>query len=201
MRARRERTAARQAAPGSHQEAPRQGCEGRPRTPARQGAGTARGRRRTLHRGRCHAERPLSRGPAIRAARVQDACYGGRSEAVPSRRGGRRGCRSAEGRVSEADASAGDQAAACRRLSTPSLPLSRSRRSCRPSASAGRFIPAAAGAAGRAKGRTQDRRARADGRRAAARREVPRVLGRRLGRRRSIPAPSSRPTSSSRTPA
>ena len=46
----------------------------------------------------------------------------------------------------------------------------------------GRLRPAAAHAARRAEGSAQDRRARADGRRAAARREVPRVLRRRHGR-------------------
>ena len=46
-------------------------------------------------------------------------------------------------------------------------------------AAQGRVRPAAGGAARRAEDRREDRRARADGRRAAARRKVPRVLGRR----------------------
>ena len=68
-------------------------------------------------------------------------------------------------------------------------------------AAQGRVRAAAAGAARRAEDRAQDRRARADGRRAAARGEVPRVLGRRQRSCRSTRARSSRPSSSSRTPA
>ena len=68
-------------------------------------------------------------------------------------------------------------------------------------AEAGRLHAAAARAARRAEDRTEDRRARADGRRAAARGEVPGVLGRRDRSCRFIRDRSSRRTSSSRTPA
>ena len=65
----------------------------------------------------------------------------------------------------------------------------------------GRLRAAAARAARRAEDRAQDRRARADGRRAAARREVPRILGRRQRGADSSRARWSRRSSSSRTPA
>ena len=57
-------------------------------------------------------------------------------------------------------------------------------------AAQGRVRPAAGGAARCAEDRREDRRARADGRRAAARRKVPRVLGRR--RRHPDPSRSGR---------
>ena len=65
----------------------------------------------------------------------------------------------------------------------------------------GRLRAAAAVAARRAEDRAQDRRARADGRRAPARGEVPRVLRRRQRRPDPSRARSSPPSSSSPTPA
>ena len=100
---------------------------------------------------------------------------------------------------SQADAAAGDQAAGADAVEPP-LPLPEPDEGAG-RAQQGRLHAAAARAARRAEGRAQDRRARADGRRAAARREVPRVLGRRLGRPDPSRARSSRPSSSSRTPA
>ena len=118
---------ARQAAPGGHQEAPRQGCR-RTVKDAQPGKEPVDAREAfpTPYCGRCHAAAAAQAAarPSRRLARFQDACRGGRSEAVPSRRDGRRGCGRAEGRVSEADASAGDQASTSDAFDTVAAALS-----------------------------------------------------------------------------
>ncbi len=99
----------------------------------------------------------------------------------PSRRGCRRGGGGPESRVSEADASSGDQASTSDAFDTVTTAFFGAGEGAGRAQARG-VHPSPARAAGRAKGRAQDRRARADGGRAAPRREVPRVLGRGLGR-------------------
>ncbi len=131
---------------------------------------------------------------------------GGRRQEDAGRRpraGGRRAADEAERARPEATASRGavPPVVARKRADVTPLPAARTRAGEGGAAPAGRVHAAAAVAARRAEGRAQDRRARADGRGAAARGEVPRVLGRGPGRADSSRARSSRPSSSSPTPA
>ena len=160
-------------------------------------------------RSQARARRPLSRVARRAAARQRAAAdrretrQEGRPRACAGDRDqGRRCRREAEGRAREGGARVGRRrrrrrrraAARSRRkprrfaaaATVPSrvpLPLARQRRAEDAGrAPQGRLRAAAGHAARRAEGPAEDRRARPDGRRAAARREVPRVLRGRLGR-------------------